>query len=102
MDSAVVADRSHRIPARLPPHPDATLPTAETGTLHPYCRSHEPALKSIVIAVSSRRSLITVYVDECVIPLKVDFPAIIYHRQSALSLCKIRQTLIARFYANRS
>ena len=77
MDGAVVIDKdlTRIVRANFHLNPDATLPTAETGTRHRTAARMSLLTKSIVLAVSSRRSLITVYVDGRAIQLK-SVPAI--------------------------
>ena len=61
MDGAVVVDKdlTRILRANFHLNPDATLPTAETGTRHRTAARMSLLTKAIVIAVSSRRSLIT-------------------------------------------
>ena len=95
MDGAVVVDKdlTRILRANFHLNPDATLPTAETGTRHRTAARMSLLTKSIVIAVSSRRSLITVYVDGHVIPLK-SVPAIMSTvNQLSVAMQNTRQQL---------
>ena len=65
MDGAVVVDRDLTKILRANYHlnPDPSLPTSETGTRHRTAARMSLLTKATVIAVSSRRSVVQVYVD---------------------------------------
>ena len=65
MDGAVVVDRDLTKILRANYHlnPDPSLPTSETGTRHRTAARMSLLTKATVIAVSSRRSVVHVYVD---------------------------------------
>ena len=95
MDGAVVIDKdlTRIVRANFHLNPDATLPTAETGTRHRTAARMSLLTKSIVLAVSSRRSLITVYVDGRAIQLK-SVPAIMTAvSQLSVAMQSTRQAL---------
>ena len=95
MDGAVVIDKdlTRIVRANFHLNPDATLPTAETGTRHRTAARMSLLTKSIVLAVSSRRSLITVYVDGRAIQLK-SVPAIMTAvSQLSVAMQSARQAL---------
>ncbi|WP_282710132.1 DNA integrity scanning diadenylate cyclase DisA [Lancefieldella sp. Marseille-Q7238] len=95
MDGAVVIDKdlTRIVRANFHLNPDASLPTAETGTRHRTAARMSLLTKSIVVAVSSRRSLITVYVDGRAIQLKA-VPAIMTAvSQLSVAMQNTRQAL---------
>ncbi len=65
MDGAVVVDRDLTKILRANYHlnPDPSLPTSETGTRHRTAARMSLLTKATVISVSSRRSVVNVYVD---------------------------------------
>lgn len=65
MDGAVVIDRdlTRILRANYHLNPDPSLPTLETGTRHRTAARMSLLTKATVISVSSRRSVINVYVD---------------------------------------
>ena len=65
MDGAVVVDRDFTRILRANYHlnPDPSLPTSETGTRHRTAARMSLLTKAMVVSVSSRRSVINVYVD---------------------------------------
>ena len=65
MDGAVVIDRDLTKILRANYHlnPDPSLPTSETGTRHRTAARMSLLTKATVISVSSRRSVVNVYVD---------------------------------------
>ena len=65
MDGAVVIDRDFTKILRANYHlnPDPSLPTSETGTRHRTAARMSLLTKATVISVSSRRSVVNVYVD---------------------------------------
>ena len=65
MDGAVVVDRALTKILRANYHlnPDPSLPTSETGTRHRTAARMSLLTKATVISVSSRRSVVNVYVD---------------------------------------
>ena len=65
MDGAVVVDRDFTRILRANYHlnPDPSLPTSETGTRHRTAARMSLLTKATVVSVSSRRSVINVYVD---------------------------------------
>lgn len=65
MDGAVVIDRDLTKILRANYHlnPDPSLPTSETGTRHRTAARMSLLTKAMVISVSSRRSVVNVYVD---------------------------------------
>ena len=65
MDGAVVVDRdlTEILRANYHLNPDPSLPTSETGTRHRTAARMSLLTKATVISVSSRRSVVNVYVD---------------------------------------
>lgn len=65
MDGAIVVDRglTKILKANYHLNPDPSLPTSETGTRHRTAARMSLLTRAMVISVSSRRSLVTVYVD---------------------------------------
>ena len=65
MDGAVVVDRdlTRILRANYHLNPDPSLPTSETGTRHRTAARMSLLTKAMVISVSSRRSVVNVYVD---------------------------------------
>ena len=84
MDGAVVVDRDFTRILRANYHlnPDPSLPTSETGTRHRTAARMSLLTKAMVVSVSSRRSVINVYVDGKGFQVKPgERPA--HHRQPA-------------------
>ncbi len=100
MNGAVVVDkvRARILRANFHLNPDATLSNPQKQHCHRNA-ARMSLSPSIVIAVSSRRSLITVYVDGHVIPLK-SVPAIMSTVNQPRLLCKIRASSLTRAYAS--
>ncbi len=65
MDGAIVVDRDLTKILRANYHlnPDPSLPTSETGTRHRTAARMSLLTRAMVISVSSRRSVVNVYVD---------------------------------------
>lgn len=95
MDGAVVVDRDLTKILRANYHlnPDPSLPTSETGTRHRTAARMSLLTKAMVISVSSRRSVVNVYVDGKGYQLKTVSDLLALVNQLTVAMQNTRQEL---------
>ena len=95
MDGAIVVDRDLTKILRANYHlnPDASLPTAETGTRHRTAARMSLLTKAMVVSVSQRRSAVNVYVDGKGYTLKTVGDLLAHVNQLTVAMQNTRQQL---------